>query len=98
MRIVETEALSLHAMMMTSNPYFILMQPNTLEIIQKVWKYRKETQIPLCFTLDAGANVHLLYPQKNKEEVGAFIAAELVSFCEQGQYLFDEVGTGAKKV
>jgi diphosphomevalonate decarboxylase len=48
--------------------------------------------------LDAGANVHLLYPQKNKEEVGAFIAAELVSFCEQGQYLFDEVGTGAKKV
>ena len=54
MRIVETEALSLHAMMMTSNPYFILMQPNTLEIIQKVWKYRKETQIPLCFTLDAG--------------------------------------------
>ena len=62
-------------MMMTSNPYFVLMQPNTLEIIQKVWKYRKETQIPLCFTLDAGANVHLLYPQKNKEEVGAFIAS-----------------------
>jgi diphosphomevalonate decarboxylase len=97
-RIVETEALSLHAMMMTSNPYFVLMQPNTLEIIQKVWKYRKETQIPLCFTLDAGANVHLLYPRKNKEVVGAFIAAELESFCEQGQYLFDEVGTGAKKV
>jgi diphosphomevalonate decarboxylase len=48
--------------------------------------------------LDAGANVHLIYPQTNKEEVGAFIAAELVRFCEQGQYLFDEVGTGAKKV
>ena len=98
MRIVETEALSLHAMMMTSNPYFILMQPNTLEIIQKVWEYRKETQIPLCFTLDAGANVHLLYPKQNSEAVGAFIKADLAAYCEQGQYLFDEVGTGAKKV
>jgi diphosphomevalonate decarboxylase len=98
MRIVETEALSLHAIMMTSNPYFILMQPNTLGIIQKVWEYRKETQIPLCFTLDAGANIHLLYPKQNCESVGAFIKADLATYCQQGQYLFDEVGTGAKKV
>ena len=96
--IVETEALSLHAMMMTSNPYFILMQPNTLKIIQKVWDFRKQTQIPLCFTLDAGANVHLLYPQSNKKEVRTFIADHLAVYCEQGQYLFDEVGSGAKKV
>ncbi|MEK9612573.1 MAG: diphosphomevalonate decarboxylase, partial [Flavobacteriaceae bacterium] len=59
-RIVELEALTLHAMMMTSNPYFILMKPDTLAIIDKVWEFRKSTQIPLCFTLDAGANVHLL--------------------------------------
>lgn len=30
--IVESEALTLHAMMMTSHPYFILMKPNTLSI------------------------------------------------------------------
>ena len=35
--IVESEALTLHAMMMTSMPYFILMKPNTLEIINKIW-------------------------------------------------------------
>ena len=29
--IVESEALTLHAMMMTSMPYFILMKPNTLK-------------------------------------------------------------------
>ena len=29
--IVEREALTLHAMMMCSDPYFILMKPNTLE-------------------------------------------------------------------
>ena len=34
---VESEALSLHAMMMTSNPYFILMKPNTLKIINEIW-------------------------------------------------------------
>ena len=28
--LVESEALTLHAMMMTSIPYFILMKPNTL--------------------------------------------------------------------
>ena len=36
-KIVESEALTLHAMMMTSMPYFILMKPNTLEIINKIW-------------------------------------------------------------
>ncbi|MEK9566295.1 MAG: diphosphomevalonate decarboxylase [Flavobacteriaceae bacterium] len=97
-RIVETEALSLHAMMMTSNPYFILMQPNTLAIIQKVWDFRAATKIPLCFTLDAGANVHLLYPEANKEAIRIFIASELAVHCEGGQYLFDQVGSGAKKV
>ena len=97
-KIVETEALSLHAMMMTSDPYFILMQPNTLEIIHRIWEYRKQAQIPLCFTLDAGANVHVLYPKANKDEVRTFIADHLAKYCQQNQYLYDEVGKGAKKV
>jgi|TARA_B110000285_G_scaffold235327_1_gene316369 diphosphomevalonate decarboxylase len=98
MRIVELEALSLHSMMMTSSPYFILMQPNTLAIIQKVLAYRESTSIPLCFTLDAGANLHLLYPHENKESVLIFIKKELSIFCENEQYLLDEVGIGAKKM
>ncbi|MCH9660906.1 MAG: diphosphomevalonate decarboxylase, partial [Bacteroidetes bacterium] len=57
--IVESEALSLHAMMMTSMPYFILMKPNTLEIINRIWAFRKRTKSNVCFTLDAGANVHV---------------------------------------
>ena len=95
-RIVESEALTLHAMMMSSQPYFILMKPNTLEIINRVWEYREETGSKLCFTLDAGANVHLLYPASEKEEVLEFIKASLVAYCEQGQYICDRVGSGAK--
>ena len=95
-KIVESEALTLHAMMMTSMPYFILMKPNTLEIINKIWKFRNETQIPVCFTLDAGANVHVLYPENVKENVLQFIQDELVGYCQNGQYICDEIGNGAQ--
>lgn len=93
--IVESEALTLHAMMMTSIPYFILMKPNTLEIINAIWKYRNETKIPVCFTLDAGANVHVLYPENVKEIVLQFIKDELVGYCQNGQYICDEIGIGS---
>jgi diphosphomevalonate decarboxylase len=94
-QIVESEALTLHAMMMTSLPYFILMKPNTLEIIHKIWKFRNETQTPVCFTLDAGANVHVLYPENVSETVLQFIQAELVGYCQNGNYICDQIGEGA---
>ena len=94
--LVEHEALTLHAMMMSSTPYFMLMKPNTLAIIERIWQYRRETEVPLCFTLDAGANVHLLYPDKYKDKVLQFIKNELVAYCENGQYICDQVGSGAK--
>jgi len=96
-KIVELEALSLHAMMMTSKPYFILMKPNTLEIINKVWELRTSQKLPICFTLDAGANVHLLYPLAYKKDISAFIDQELKVFCQNGQYISDQVGKGAIK-
>ncbi|WP_420320512.1 diphosphomevalonate decarboxylase [Flagellimonas sp.] len=96
--IVESEALTLHAMMMTSNPYFILMKPDTLEIINKIWDFRKRTQVPICFTLDAGANVHVLYPEAVKEQAIQFIQNELVAHCENGHYICDRIGKGARKL
>jgi diphosphomevalonate decarboxylase len=97
-KIVESEALTLHAMMMASLPYFILMKPNTLEIISRIWKFRNETNIPICFTLDAGANVHVLYPENDIESVLQFIKDELVGYCQNGQYICDRIGTGAIKL
>ncbi|WP_300434972.1 diphosphomevalonate decarboxylase [Christiangramia sp.] len=97
-KIIESEALSLHAMMMSSLPYFILMKPNTLEIINKIWSFRKSTDIAVGFTLDAGANVHVLYPENQKDKVLEFIKNELVAYCENGQYICDQVGEGAKKI
>lgn len=96
--LVESEALSLHAMMMSSNPYFILMKPGTLEIIDRIWEYRRSTGNAVCFTLDAGANVHLLYPGENKGKILAFLKEELIPFCQDGQYLQDHVGPGAERL
>ena len=96
--LVESEALSLHAMMLTSNPYFILMKPNTLEIINAIWRYRKDTGSKICFTLDAGANVHVLYPADESENVLQFIDNELSMFCQKNHYICDAVGLGAVKL
>ncbi len=97
-KIVESEALTLHAMMLTSMPYFILMKPNTLEVINQIWKFRTETNIPVCFTLDAGANVHILYPENDKVAVLQFIKDKLVGYCQNGQYICDEIGNGSREI
>lgn len=96
--IVESEALTLHAMMMCSNPYFILMKPNTLEVINRIWAHRRETGSKVCFTLDAGANVHMLYPSSEKENIKHFINTELVGFCQNAHYICDNLGLGAKQL
>ena len=96
--LVESEALSLHAMMLTSNPYFILMKPNTLEIINSIWRYRSNTGSKVCFTLDAGANVHVLYPANESKNILQFIDNELSKFCQKNHYICDIVGLGAVNV
>ena len=96
--IVESEALTLHAMMMTSMPYFILMKPNTLEIINRIWAFREQTGSHVCFTLDAGANVHVLYPENEATQVYNFIKSELVAYCQNGHYICDRIGFGAKQL
>ncbi len=93
-QITESEALTLHALMMTSNPPYILMHPNSLLLIEKVQMYRRETGNPLYFSLDAGPNLHLLYPDTIKESVQSFIKNELLQYCEAGQWIADQVGKG----
>ncbi len=96
--LVESEALTLHAMMMTSNPYYILLKPNTLNIINKLFDFRNETKIPVCFTLDAGPNVHLLYPGEVHNQVKDFINAELSLFLSDKGIIEDKVGKGPEKI
>jgi len=96
--VVESEALSLHAMMMTSNPSFLLLKPNSLELINRIRRFREKSQIPVCFTIDAGPNIHLLYFQENELDVKAFIDRELLQFCEDGKWIDDCIGSGPERL
>ena len=96
--LVESEALTLHSLMMSSNPYFILMKPNTLKIIEAIWEKREKDGVKWCFTLDAGANVHFLYPQADKVAAQDFINEELAQYCENGAFIHDEVGMGSERI
>lgn len=96
-RIVELEALTLHAMMMTSSPYYLLIKPKTVSIIEKIWDFRNRTKVPVCFTLDAGPNIHLLYPHQNKDEVRSYIQSTLSKYTE-GDMIHDNVGIGPEKL
>lgn len=93
-QITESEALTLHALMMTGNPSYILMRPNSLEAIERVRQFRKETGTPLYFSLDAGPNLHLLYPEADQPKVRPFIDSLLKPLCEGGKYIADRVGDG----
>lgn len=96
--ITESEALQLHALMMCSNPSFILMKPNTLNLINEIREFREETKIPLCFTLDAGPNVHLLYPEQEADKVEYYIKNVLADYCDRERWIADHVGDGPKKL
>ena len=66
-KVIESEALSLHSVMLTSQPALIYWQPATLAIIHKVIDLREKGEIESYFTIDAGPNVHLIC-QKGQEE------------------------------
>lgn len=89
-KLTEHEALTLHAMMMMSDPAFILMKTGTLEVINRIWEFRKVTGLPLFFTLDAGANVHLLFPNDlERDKIENFINQELLPFTQKGGVVKD---------
>ena len=97
-RIAESEALTLHALMMASNPGFFLLHPNTLVAIEKVRQFRQETQHPLYFSLDAGPNLHLLYPESIIPDVRLFLESELMPLCEDNAWIPDWSGEGPEQL
>ena len=94
--ITEAEALQLHEMMETSTPPYRLMEPNTLKIIELAREFRHETNVPLCFTLDAGPNVHLLYPDAYDKKAKQFIKDNLLQYCHDNQCIDDVIQNNLK--
>lgn len=94
--IIENEALSLHALMMSSYPSYILLAPESLQLIQEIRKGREETGLPMYFTIDAGPNIHLIYPAEQADQVRNFIVERLQEYCVD--IIHDEAGCGVVRV
>lgn len=66
--IIELDSNMMHSVMMTSRPALFFWEPATLNIIKAVQSWRK-TGVPVAYTLDAGANVHVLTLAENAEAI-----------------------------
>ncbi len=66
--IVELDSDMMHAVMMTSSPALHYWQPASLSVMQAVRQWRGEG-LPVCYTVDAGPNVHVLCPQTEAQVV-----------------------------
>ena len=90
--------MSLHGLMMSSKPWYSLLHPNTLQILDKIRFFRERSGVFICFTLDAGPNVHLLYTQEDETQVMEFIENELLDYCVERKVIHDRIGFGPKRI
>ena len=53
----------MHAVMMTSKPGLFYWQPVSLSVMQTVREWRAKG-MPVCYTVDAGPNIHVICPRE----------------------------------
>jgi len=74
----ESNALNMHALMLSAWPPISYALPETLTAMQSVWKLREQGLL-VYFTQDAGPNLKLLFQAQDREQVSAaFPSAEII--------------------
>lgn len=91
--VVEAEAVDLHCIAMTSQPAIFYWRPATLAVMAAVRNLRADG-LAACFTIDAGANVHVICPATSAGQV----LAALEAMPEVEQVIRDRVGTGPREL
>lgn len=66
--VVELDSNLMHAVMMTSQPPLFYWQPASLTVMERVRQLRHDG-VQVCYTLDAGPNVHCLCMAEDQEQV-----------------------------
>jgi diphosphomevalonate decarboxylase len=67
-QVTELDSNLMHAVMMTSQPSLLYWQPATLAVMQAVQDTRQKG-LPVCYTIDAGPNVHVLSESVHTSQV-----------------------------
>lgn len=77
-RTAEHNALSMHATMIATWPPIVYWQPESVAAMHKVWALR-EQGVQVYFTMDAGPNLKLLFPETQKPAIRqAFAQMEVI--------------------
>lgn len=93
--LIESEALELHSIMLTSHPSLIYLLPETLTIMRLVKKWRADG-LPVYFTLNTGQNIHLIVEGKNAVQLEEklkplkFVKKIITNQVSEGARLIDE--------
>jgi diphosphomevalonate decarboxylase len=66
--VAEADSTLMHAVMMTSRPPLYYWRPATLAVMAAVREWRADG-VPVCFTIDAGPNVHCICAPGAGDEV-----------------------------
>ncbi len=96
--ISEEEALSLHALMMSSIPGYILLEPESIALIRSIQELRVQQRIPVCYTIDAGPNIHLLFPKKIEKEILSWVNSKWKNYLDNNRIIKDQMGNGPQKI
>jgi diphosphomevalonate decarboxylase len=70
--IVEEDSNMMHAVMMTSNPQLLYWLPETVSIMKSIQEWRMDG-MQVCFTIDAGPNVHCLCTSPYHEKLSSLL-------------------------
>jgi len=70
--VVEEDSNLMHAVMMTSRPALFYWEPATLAVMQAVRAWRAGG-LPVCYTIDAGPNVHVICAGDDSARVEALL-------------------------
>lgn len=92
--IIELDALTMHSVMMTSQPSLLYWQPGTMALLQAVGRWREDDGLPVYFTIDAGPNVHLIC----EADVAPEVESRLAQMSEVESVITSRPGPGPQRM
>ncbi len=87
--LLETEALEMHAVIMTATPSHQYLNTAALDFLGELRAARLRGEHSAYFTIDAGPNIHVIYPNEDRERVRNWLNSKY-----PGSVLHDGVGAG----
>lgn len=88
--MIEQECLEMHAVMMSSQPPLFYFGEKTTRFLAWFRSMRERNHLQLYFTIDAGANVHIIGEKEDQIKFHEFLRNDYPSV----EFIIDHVGSG----